>query len=64
MAYGMDVWSSNEGGESAEVGGNIGVFELLDGGHGESVVVNEKWYDEMGAIARGWASKSGQVGMR
>jgi hypothetical protein len=29
----MDVRSSDEGCESAKVGGNVGVFELLDGGH-------------------------------
>jgi hypothetical protein len=37
----MDVWSSDEGGKSAKVGGDVGVFELLDGGHGESVVVRK-----------------------
>ena len=31
----MDVWSSDEGCKSAEVGGDVGIFELLDGGHND-----------------------------
>ena len=50
MMDGMGIWSSNEGGKCAEVCGHVGIFEFLDGDHGESVVV-VKGYDEMGTIA-------------
>ena len=55
MTDGMDIWSSEEGGKCAEVRDHVGIFEFLDGGHGESMVV-AKGYGEMGTIAQGWAS--------
>jgi hypothetical protein len=41
----VDVGSANEGGQGAKVGGDVSVFEFLDGGHGEVGVVAEG-YDE------------------
>ena len=41
MADGVDIWSSNEGGKCAKVGSDVGVFQFLDGGHVEVVVVAE-----------------------
>mgnify|MGYP006206789645 CR=1 FL=1 len=38
MADGVDIWSSNEGGKCAKVGGDVGVFQFLDGGHVNAVV--------------------------
>ena len=34
----MDIGSSNKGGEGSKVGGNVGVFQFLDGGHVNAAV--------------------------
>ena len=37
-ADGMDIGASNQGGKFAEVGGNVGLFQFLDGGHVNAAV--------------------------
>jgi hypothetical protein len=44
----VDVGAANDGGEGAEVGQNIGVFEFLDGVHGEEMGIRCDWWHRMG----------------
>ena len=41
MADGVDIRSSDVGGKSTEVRGDVGILEFLDGSHGQEVVVAE-----------------------